>query len=155
MFWSSLCLRCQRILCIIIFIFSIRGFFLTSHDLKDKVRYTVSLLHVPSTLCRDTDLTLICHSPKSFFCNLPDSGRHMTRPNQVLSMGRRENLGMRLDGNLLWLRLQWHQSCHSNKMTLLPILLAAVFLSTGNCSTKIVLQSWAFFSNSSLDVCEV
>ena len=33
--------------------------------------------------------------------------------------------------------LLWHRSCHSNEMTLLPILLAAVFLGTGNCSSKI------------------
>ena len=25
------------------------------------------------------------------------------------------------DENLLWLRLQWHRSCHSNEITLLPI----------------------------------
>ena len=47
------------------------------------------------------------------------------------------------DENLLWSRLQWHRSCHSNEMTLLPILLAAVFLGTGNCSSKIVY--WNFF----------
>ena len=43
------------------------------------------------------------------------------------------------DENLLWYaRLQWHRSCHSDKMTLLPFLLAAVFLGTGICSSKIV-----------------
>ena len=42
------------------------------------------------------------------------------------------------DENLLWSRLQWHRSCHSDKMTLLPFLLAAVFLGTGICSSKIV-----------------
>ena len=36
---------------------------------------------------------LIFLSPKSSVYNLPDSGRHVTRPNQGLSMGRRENLG--------------------------------------------------------------
>ena len=36
------------------------------------------------------------------------------------------------DENLLWSGLQRHWSCHSNEMTLLPILLAAVYLSTGN-----------------------
>ena len=41
------------------------------------------------------------------------------------------------DENLWWLGLQWHQSCHSNEMTPLPIILAAIFL-TGNCSYKIV-----------------
>ena len=33
---------------------------------------------------------------KSFVCNLPDSGRLVTRPNQGLSTGGRENLEMRL-----------------------------------------------------------
>ena len=46
------------------------------------------------------------------------------------------------DENLLWSRLQWHRSCHSNEMTLLPILLAAVFLGTGNCSSKIIYGSF-------------
>ena len=58
---------------------------------RKKVRYTV--FHVRSA---ETNLTLILSSPKSFVCNLPDSGRNVTRPNQGLSMGRRENLGMRL-----------------------------------------------------------
>ena len=47
------------------------------------------------------------------------------------------------DENLLWSGLQWHRSCHSNEMTALPISLAAVFLGTGNCSSKIVY--WSFF----------
>ena len=47
------------------------------------------------------------------------------------------------DENLLWSGLQWHRSRHSNEMTPLPILLAAWFLSTGNCSSKIVY--WSFF----------
>ena len=45
----------------------------------------------------DTNLTLTRPSPKLFVCNLPDSGRHVTKPNQGLSTGRRENLGTRLD----------------------------------------------------------
>ena len=47
------------------------------------------------------------------------------------------------DENLLWSRLQCHWSCHSNKMTLLPFLLAAVFLGTGICSSKNRL--WVLF----------
>ena len=47
------------------------------------------------------------------------------------------------DENLLWSGLQWHRSCHSNEMTPLPILLPAVFLGTGNCSSKIVY--WSFY----------
>ena len=42
------------------------------------------------------------------------------------------------DETLLWSGLQWHRSCHGNEMTPLPILLAAVFLGIGNCSSKIV-----------------
>ena len=42
------------------------------------------------------------------------------------------------DENLLWSGFQWHRSCHSNEITPLPILLAAVFLGTGNYSSKIV-----------------
>ena len=33
--------------------------------------------------------------------------------------------------------LQWRGSCHSNKMTPLPILLATVFLCTGNCPREL------------------
>ena len=47
------------------------------------------------------------------------------------------------DETLLWSGLQWHWRCHSNKMTPLPISHATVFLSTGNCSFKIVY--WSFF----------
>ena len=45
------------------------------------------------------------------------------------------------DENLLWSRL-WHRSCHSNELTPLPILLEAVFLGNGNCSSKIVHGSF-------------
>ena len=41
------------------------------------------------------------------------------------------------DENFSWSGLQWDRSCHSNEMTPLPIVLAAIFL-TGNCSYKIV-----------------
>ena len=41
------------------------------------------------------------------------------------------------DENLIWSGLQWHQNCHSNEMTPLPIILAAILL-TGNCSYKFV-----------------
>ena len=53
-----------------------------------------------------------------------------------------EKLPPTQDENLLRSMLQWHQSCHSNKITLLPILLAAVFLGTGNCSSKIAYGSF-------------
>lgn len=32
-----------------------------------------------------TNLLLMCPSLETFICNLPDSGRHVTRPNQCLS----------------------------------------------------------------------
>ena len=34
----------------------------------------------------ETNLTLTCPSPKSFVCNLPDSGRHVTSVFQGLSL---------------------------------------------------------------------
>ena len=42
------------------------------------------------------------------------------------------------DENFLRSGLQRHRSCHSNEMTLLPILIAAVYLGTENCSSKII-----------------
>ena len=53
------------------------------------------------------------------------------------------------DENLLWSGLQWYRSCHSNEMMLLPILLKAVFLGTGNCSSKIIHRSFFLSSNPS------
>ena len=48
------------------------------------------------------------------------------------------------DENLLWSGLQWHRSWHrGNEMTPLPILLTAVFLGTGNCSSKIFHGSFS------------
>ena len=52
------------------------------------------------------------------------------------------------DENLLWSGLQWHRSCHGNEMVSLPILLAAVFLNTWNCSSKIVHGSFSEICNS-------
>ena len=46
------------------------------------------------------------------------------------------------DENLLSSGLQRHHSCHSNEMTLLPLLLAAAYLGTENCSSKIVHGSF-------------
>ena len=46
------------------------------------------------------------------------------------------------DENLFLSGLQRHRSCHSNEMTLFPILLAAVYLGTGNCSSKIIHGSF-------------
>ena len=44
--------------------------------------------------------------------------------------------------NLLRSGLQRHRSCHSNEMTLLPFLLAAVYLGNGDCSSKIAHGSF-------------
>ena len=52
----------------------------------------VELLLKVSMYCMfysETNLALICPSPKSFICNLPDPGRHMTRPNQGLALSFR------------------------------------------------------------------
>ena len=52
------------------------------------------------------------------------------------------------DEFLLWSGLQWHRSCHGNEMVSPPILLAAVFLNTWNCSSKIVHGSFSEICNS-------
>ena len=65
--------RCQRTLFIIF-------------RVQDQVRYTMAAL---TCLCSvETNLTLTCPSPKSFVCNLPDSGRHVTSVFQGLSLSR-------------------------------------------------------------------
>ena len=65
--------RCQRTLFIIF-------------RVQDQVRYTMAAL---TCLCSvETNLTLTCPSPKSFVCNLPDSGRHVTSIFQGLSLSR-------------------------------------------------------------------
>ena len=46
------------------------------------------------------------------------------------------------DENLLWSGWQRHRSCHSNEMTLLAILLAAVYLGTRNCSSEVIHGSF-------------
>ena len=51
------------------------------------------------------------------------------------------------------IKMQWHRSLRSNEMTLLPNLLSAVFLGTGNCSFKSF--TGAFSSNYFFDVREV
>ena len=57
------------------------------------------------------------------------------------------------DENLLWSGLQWYWSCHSNEMTLSPILLSAVYIGTGTVLSKSFTE--AFSSNNRLDVREV
>ena len=48
------------------------------------------------------------------------------------------NFGLNGKRPLLWSGLQWHRGCHSNEITPLPILLAAVFLCSGTYSSKLV-----------------
>ena len=55
-------------------------------------------LHFPdlTTLRAGKSQTILPHplNPLLFYmCNLPDSGRHVTRPNQGLSTDTRDNLG--------------------------------------------------------------
>ena len=50
-----------------------------------------SFMAAPTCLrCVETNLKLTCPSPKSFVCNLPDSGRHVTSVFQGLSLSRSE-----------------------------------------------------------------
>ena len=61
--------------------------------------------------------------------------------------------------NLLSSGFQRHRSCHRNEMTLLPVLLAEVYVGTGNCSAKIVhgnffLQKRPRFSWSLSEICK-
>ena len=54
----------------------------------------------------ETNLTLTCPSPKSFVCNLPDSGRHVTSVFQGLSLSRSvgrvgENPGNEVETSLI------------------------------------------------------
>ena len=54
----------------------------------------------------ETNLTLTCPSPKSFVCNLPDSGRHVTSVFQGLSLSRSvgrvgENPGNEVEHNFV------------------------------------------------------
>ena len=91
---------CQRILCIILFWRSRSGLV---HSFMAALTWLRSV---------ETNLTLTCPSPKSFVCNLPDSGRHVTSIFQGLSPSRSvewvgENLGNKVVTSnfpvMLWL----------------------------------------------------
>ena len=58
----------------------------------------------------ETSLTLTCPSPKSFACNLPDSGRHVTSVSQVLSLSL--SLSLRGAGG----REPWERGCACGKL---------------------------------------
>ena len=78
----------------------------------------------------------------SFSGSIPPKFEHKVRRHKQ-SFGKiATTVVLDKDENLLWSGLQRHRSCHSNEMTLLPILLAAVYLGTGNCSSKIVHGSF-------------
>ena len=73
----------------------------------------------------------------SFAGSIPPKFEHKLRRHKQTFRKIATTVVLDKDDNLLWSGLQRHRSCHSNEMTLLPILLAAVYLSTGNCSSKI------------------
>ena len=72
----------------------------------------------------------------SFSGSMPPKSEHKLRRHKQRFGKIAATVASDEDENLLWSRLQCHWSCHSNKMTLLPFLLAAVFLGTGICSSK-------------------
>ena len=78
----------------------------------------------------------------SFSGPIPPKFEHKLR-RQEQSFGKiATTVELDKDENLLWPGLQRHRSRHSNEMTLLPILLAAVYLGIRNCSSKIVHKSF-------------
>ena len=65
--------------------------------LRDKVWYSgIGCYHQFQPRSQGSLLPVHTEWEREFVCNLPDSGRHVTRPNQGLSTGRRENLGRKL-----------------------------------------------------------
>ena len=74
----------------------------------------------------------------SFLGSIPPKFEHKLRRHKQIFGKMATTVVLDKEDNLLWSGLQWHRSCHSNEMTLLPILLAAVYLGTGKCSSKIV-----------------
>ena len=78
----------------------------------------------------------------SFLGSIPPKFEHKLRRLKQIFGKMATTVVLDKDDNLLWSGLQWHRSCHSNEMTLLPILLAAVYLGTGTCSSKIVHESF-------------
>ena len=78
----------------------------------------------------------------SFSGSIPLKFEHKL-PRHIQSFGKiATTVVLDKDENLFCLGLQRHRSCHSNEMTLLLILLAAVYLGTGNCSSKIIHGSF-------------
>ena len=108
--------------------------------------YLESLISLKPQSCynlrRSSDTLLLKVARYSFSGPIPTKFEHKLRRHKQ-SFGKiATTVVLDEDKNLLWSGLQWHRSCHSNEMTLLPILLAAVYLGTGNCSSKIIHGSF-------------
>ena len=71
-----------------------------------------------------------------FLGSIPPKFEHKLRHQKQIFAKICTTVVLDKDENLLWSGLQWHRSFRSNEITLLPILLAAVFLGTGNCLPK-------------------
>ena len=83
-------------------------------------------------------LTYIKVARRSFSGSIPPKFEHTLRRSKQRFGKVATTVVLDKDENLSWSGLQRHRSCHSNEMTLLPVLFAEVYLGTGNCSTKIV-----------------
>ena len=66
-----------------------------------------------------------------FSGSIPPVFEHKVRCHQQRFGKMTATAGLDKYKKLLWTRLQWHQSCHSNEMASSSILLAAVFLGIG------------------------
>ena len=78
----------------------------------------------------------------SFSGSIPAKFEHKLRRHKPIFGKIATTVVLDEDENLFLSGLQRHRSCHSNEMTLLPILLAAVYLGTRNCSSKIIHGSF-------------
>ena len=108
--------------------------------------YLESLISLKPQSCynlrRSSDTLLLKVARYSFSGPIPPKFEHKLRRHKQ-SFGKiATTVVLDKDENLLWSGLQRHRSCHSNEMTLLPILLTAVYLGTGNCSSKIIHGSF-------------
>ena len=93
-----------------------------------------SIRRVTCTKC----MSLLKVARYSFSGWIPPKFEHKLRCHKQCFGKIATTVVLREDENFLWSGLQRHRSCHSNEMTLLPILIAAVYLGTENCSSKII-----------------
>ena len=77
-----------------------------------------------------------------FSGSIPPVFAHKVRCHQQRFGKMTATAGLDKYKKLLWTRLQWHQSCHSNEMASSSILLAAVFLGIGTFFSNIVHRSF-------------